>query len=254
MVSSIIPGTTGAGALGVDPRYARQGAAGAPPQAPANQSHRGDSVEIGDAAAWRAARESVRQGIAQLNEALTAGRDVYGLLGKISSLAHAPDAEGAQAELDDTLEKLRTRVDAAISQGARLLAGDDLAVQAEPGAPGVLVHGIDLRIKASPGYGDPIAVALDADLSDPAALAQAAQRSIDALQTGMDRLVDAARALDALQGFLSAAEGAVTGVRGDLDADAARLTALQVRQGLSAAGAASIANVEPQAVLSLFRT
>jgi hypothetical protein len=42
-------------------------------------------------------------------------------------------------------------------------------------------------------------------------------------------------------------------VRTDLDADGARLMALQVRQGLEAAGAGAIANVEPQAVLSLFR-
>ena len=37
------------------------------------------------------------------------------------------------------------------------------------------------------------------------------------------------------------------------DADSARLMALQVRQGLESVGTAAIANVEPQAVLSLFR-
>jgi hypothetical protein len=69
----------------------------------------------------------------------------------------------------------------------------------------------------------------------------------------MGRLLDSARALEAHQGFLGAAEGAA-GMGAALDADGARLMALQVRQSLEALGAASIANVEPQAVLALFRT
>ena len=67
----------------------------------------------------------------------------------------------------------------------------------------------------------------------------------------MSRLLDSARALEAHQGFLNAAAGA-SGVRHELDTDGARLLALQVRQGLEGTGA-PIADVEPQAVLSLFR-
>ena len=63
----------------------------------------------------------------------------------------------------------------------------------------------------------------------------------------------AVRGLEAHQGFLGAAENSVAGVRRDLDADSARLLALQVRQGLEGAGPSPIANVEPQAVLALFR-
>jgi hypothetical protein len=70
------------------------------------------------------------------------------------------------------------------------------------------------------------------------------------LQEAMGRLVDSARSLEAHQGFLGAAEA---GARGDFDADGARLLALQIRQGLEAAGGMNIANAEPQAVLSLFR-
>jgi hypothetical protein len=70
----------------------------------------------------------------------------------------------------------------------------------------------------------------------------------------MSRLLDAAYSLEAHQGFLSAAAGATASVRHDLDADGARLLALQARQGLQAlSGATPIANAEPQAVLSLFR-
>ena len=67
----------------------------------------------------------------------------------------------------------------------------------------------------------------------------------------MTRLLDSVRALEAHQGFLGAAEAA--NVRGDLDADTARLLALQVRQGLEKTGGVAIANAEPQAVLALFK-
>lgn len=250
MVSSIIPGATGAGALGVDPRYART--PNTPPQ-PANESSaRGDRVDIGDAARWAAARESVRSGLAQLGDALAAGRDAFALLNKVAGIAGSSD--GKQDDLSAALDELQKRVDAAIAQGATVLAGNDLSIQAEPGAPDLVVQGVDLRLKDAPKPGDAILVPRNADLSNPQALAQAAQRSLDAVQTAMQRFVDAARALDAHQGFLGAAESAMGGgVRSDLDADSARLMALQVRQGLDAASGASIANVEPQAVLSLFK-
>lgn len=252
MVSSIIPGATGANALGVDPRYARQ-ASTPPQQAPANES-RGDSVQIRDAALWAAARQSVSNGLSQLGEALSAGRDVYGVLNQISGMAQSGGASAdAQSQLSDLIGQLKSRVDGAIGQGATVLSGANLSVQAEPGAPDVVVQGIDLRLKDQPGAGDAIAIPAGATLDNPQALAQAAQKSMDALQSGMERLLDAARALDAHQGFLGAAAGAMSGVNADMDADAARLTALQVRQGLISTSG-NIANADPSAVLSLFRT
>jgi hypothetical protein len=252
MVSSIIPGTTGAGALGVDPRYTRAANTLAQ-QTPANEG-RSDSVQIGDAALWAAARQSVSNGLSQLGDALSAGRDVYGLLNQISSLAQSGDTSpDAQSQLSDLLGQLKSRVDTAVSQGASVLTGASLSVQAEPGAPDVVVQGIDLRLKDDPGAGDAIAIPAGANLDNPQALAQAAQKSMDALQSGMERLLDAARALDAHQGFLGAAAGAMSGVNTDMDADAARLTALQVRQGLISSSG-NIANADPSAVLSLFRS
>jgi len=250
MVSSIVPGTTSATALGVEPRYTRA-QTGAPAQTANDSVAQGDRVDVSDAAAWRASSESVSAGLAQLNEALSAGRDVYGLLNNVASLAQNPDA--SPADLADLLGQVQQRVNGAISQGASILTGADISVQAEPGAPPVTVQGLDLRLSDNPGANAVIAVSSDADLSDPQALGQAAQRSLTSLQSGMERLTESARALEAHQGFLGAVAGSIGGVRGDLDADSARLLALQVRQGLDAAGGASIANVEPQAVLSLFR-
>jgi hypothetical protein len=239
MVSHIVPGTTGASTLGVDSRFSRT----AQPQRrdePANA----DRVEL-SASALNMARESVRAGMAQVHEALAAGHDAQALLVAVQGLAKSADQSG----LNETLAAYSGRINAAIDRGARVLAGEDILVQAEPGAPPVTISGLDLRLKAEPKLGDLIVVSAQAS-ADDAALAQAAQKSMEALQEAMGQLIESARALEAHTGFLAAAE---SGARGDFDADGARLLALQVRQGLEAVGAAPIANADPQAVLSLFR-
>lgn len=246
MVSNIVPGATGANMLGVDPRLSRN-----PAHAPdrRGQAVQGDKVEL-SAASFAMARESVRAGVAQLHEALALGHEAQAMLVKVQGLARASEA-GAQSELESVLAAYAERVEAAVARGARTAAGDNLSVQAEPGGEPLSIAGVDLRLKAAPAPGDVILVPSGARIDD-SALAHIAQRSLEALQEAMSRLLDSTRALEAHQGFLGAVEGAAN-VRTDLDADGARLLALQVRQGLEAAGTASIANVEPQAVLSLFR-
>jgi hypothetical protein len=244
MVSSIVPGATGAGALGVDTRYARA------PQTPAEQREsaaNSDRVEL-SGASLASARESVREGVAHLQEALALGREAMSMLLKAQGVARG---EAGQAELDDALKGFSERLDAAVARGSRLAAGEDIAVHAEPGAPPVVIGGVDLRLKSAPGPDDVMSVRADAR-ADDAALAEEAQRSLDRLQEAMSTLLDSMRALEAHQGFLGAVENAA-GARRDLDTDGARLLALQVRQGLETAGAPAIANVEPQAVLTLFR-
>lgn len=238
MVSSIVPGAS-ANTLGVDTRFARA----AQPQRH-DGALQGDKVELSPAAI-NTARESVRAGMSQIHEALAAGHDAQAMLVKVQELAKSGD----QAGLAVLLSSFSQRVDAAIGRGAQVLAGEDVAVQAEPGAASVTIPGVDLRLKREPALSDLMQVSADAQASD-VELAQAAQKSMENLQDAMSRLVDAARALEAHQGFLGAAEA---GARGDFDADGARLLALQVRQGLEAVGGAPIANAEPQAVLSLFR-
>jgi hypothetical protein len=240
MVSSIVPGATGAGALGVDGRYTRN----APGAQRREDAQHADRVEL-TGAALAAARESVRAGIAQVQEALALGREAQAMLVKVQAAART----GAQSDMDAVLAAFSERIDAAIAGGARLAAGEQATVQAEPGSAPVTIEGMDLRLKDEPTLADVISVSLRAQADGPG-LAQAAQRSLEKLQDAMSRLVESVRALEAHQGFLDAAEGAAA-VRGDLDADSARLMALQVRQGLQGAGA--IANVEPQAVLALFK-
>ena len=255
MVSPIVPGAVGAGALGVDSRFGRTASAPAPARdQPALGDRLGDRVELGGAAAWVAARESVRNGLNHVHRALALGHDAQGLLVRVQELARDGGPE-AQGELQAVLGAFARRVEDAVAQGARLAAGEDVSVQAEPGGASVTIAGADLRLKDAPGWGDVIAVPRGASVDNPAALGRAVQKSLDALQNAIERLFEAARALEAHQGFLGAAETVLaSGVRHDLDADAARLLALQVRQGLDAGGAIAIANVEPQAVLSLFRS
>jgi hypothetical protein len=243
MVSSIVPGANGAAAaFGAEPRFARS-ANGAQQREEAGRS---DTVEL-SSAALNSARESVRAGIAHVQEALALGQEAQSMLVKAQGAARA----GSQAELDAALKAFADRLEAALSRGASIVAGGAVTIQAEPGGLPVTVEGVDLRLKASPGADDVISVSADARVDDPQ-LAMDVQRSLEKLQEEMSRLLESVRALEAHQGFLGAAESA-SQVRSDLNADSARLLALQVRQGLQAAGAPSIANVEPQAVLSLFR-
>lgn len=242
MVSSIVPGAAGASALGVDQRFARS----APLPQRRDDAVQGDRVEL-SGASIAAARASVRDGIAQVQEALAVGHEAQAMLVKVQGAARG----GSQADLAEALSSFAQRLEAALDRGAKIVAGEALTVQAEPGAAPVMIDGVDLRLKDDPSADDVISIPAEADAADPG-LPAAAQKSLEKLQEAMSRLLESVRALEAHQGFLGAAETAA-GVRSDLDADTARLLALQVRQGLEAAGSAPIANVEPQAVLSLFR-
>jgi len=243
MVSSITPNTAGANALGADQRLARANVA--PQQQREAQAGAGDSVEL-SRSSITASRESVRNGIAQVQEALALGHDAQAMLVQMN----AATKSGSQAELQSALSTFAQKLEAAIARGAALVTGGQVSVQAEPGAAPVAIDGVDLQVKANPSENDVLSVSSQAQADDPA-LPQAVLKSLEKLQEAMTRLLDSVRSLEAHQGFLGAAEAA--SVRSDLDADTARLMALQVRQGLEKAGGIAIANAEPQAVLSLFR-
>ncbi len=242
MVSNISPssaGVAGAAPLAPDARFARtQTGADA-----AAEDRLADRVEI-SATTLAAARDSVGDALSQLRQTLALGHDAQATLLKVLELARGG---GDQAELSSVLSGYAERAEAAIAAGARLAAGESVAVQAEPGAAPVVVAGADLRLGSEAGV---MSFGPEQQL-DRANLERLTQRALEGLQSEVGRLLESARALEAHQGFLGAA--AEAGARGDFDADTARLIALQVRQGLEAAGGASIANVEPQAVLSLFR-
>lgn len=242
MVSHIVPGSSaGANALGVDPRLGRRPTPGG--TISENKSGAPDRVEISGPAALAAARESVANGLASVQQALQIARDGQTMLLKVQGLIG--DANASQADLSQTLGEFASSFEAAAQSNA-LVKGHDISVNADPGSPPLAIRGADLSLG-----GDILGVASDASISD-SALSGLAQDGLDRLQGVMEQLGEASSALAAHQGFLGAAQNAVSGVT-DLNADSARLLALQVRQGLEAASGRAIANVEPQAVLALFR-
>lgn len=244
MVSSIAPGA--AGSLSADPRL--NNARNPLTQAQANQQDaaKADRVDVGGAAAWASARQSVREGLGQVHQALAAGHEAQSMLAQAQALARNG---GAQADLDALLQNYQQRLDAILGQNGGVAVGEAIAINAEPGAAPLAVQGADMRLKQNPQEGDVLQIAADARIDD-ASLNQALQRSFEKLQSAMDALFASARALEAHQGFLGAAELA-NAANIDLDAEGARLLALNVSQSL--AGGGSIANAEPQAVLSLFK-
>jgi hypothetical protein len=81
--------------------------------------------------------------MAQVHEALAAGHDAQAMLVKLQALSKSGD----QAGVTDLLSAFGQRVDSAIGRGAFVLAGQDVGVQAEPGAASVTtIPGVDLRL------------------------------------------------------------------------------------------------------------
>jgi hypothetical protein len=241
MVSSIVPGATSAGALAVDQRLARTPAHGG---ALRDNSGAGqDRVELSGAAALAASRESVANGLAQVQQALSVARDAQTMLLKVQTVVADPNPD--QTDLGAALQDYASRYGAA-AQSNVLIKGQALSVNAEPGSPPLTISGADLSLSGGVlGISSHVA-------AGGSALSIAAQGALDRLQGVMEKLGDAGSALQAHQGFLGVAQSAMSSVT-DLNADSARLLALQVRQGLEAVGNRPIANVEPQAVLALFR-
>jgi hypothetical protein len=245
-------GAAGLSSLGADPR-SRATLSLLNTQADAASS---DTVNLSDGALWGAAAASVREGLNQLNKSIDAGENMEGLLRDLQSAAktYGDDPSSGREAIDQILAKLQSAAGDAEAQGARMVRGQSISVTAEPGAAPITIPGLDLQVRNAPSSGDLIQVPASGDI-DAAALQSQAKASLDNLRAQLSRLGDARNALDQHSSLLSAASGSATsGVQTDLDAEGARLLALQVRQGLSQSNATSIVNVEPGAVLSLFRS
>lgn len=200
---------------------------------------------------WRAARESVRLALADLDLTLAAGNAAAALAAQLGDAARAEDGARVKA----LLEEFEAGVSAAIEAGGSGAAGATLRVQFEADAPPFEIAGFDLRVKpeAAERAVVQLTAATNADTPEAAAeAARAADETLARIQAELTRLRSAAQRLENHDSFLAAAEGALAGgVRADLDAETARLLALQVRQGL-ASGAGAIATAHPDSVLGLF--
>jgi hypothetical protein len=222
-----------------------------------------DTIDVDSAylASVGTARGSVSEATSAVDLALATGRDGAQLLSQARDLAR--QAAGAtddatRGALNDqfqsVLQSYANLVGGAAQDGDGLLAGGAISVAVDPEAAPVQITGQDARLKDSAGGDDILRLTTASNLSSQAAAAQAASdadSSLSRLDAVMSRMSSAAQKLSAHDNFLSTVQG-VSGVNSGLDADAARLLALQVRQSLSGQSGA-IANAAPQAILGLFR-
>lgn len=213
----------------------------------------------------RASRDDVAAARTALDLFIGVAREARTLLMEARDLAlraadpETPDAARTAQDVPfkALVQQLSQLVDTAIGKGAAALAGVAIPVDADPDAAQELeIPGLDLRLKAKVGDEEGLRLTTASKLTtreDAAEAARAADESIARIDAGLRRIeADAAR-LDKHDTLLSALDSALAAsVRVDLDADAARLIALQVRQDLSRV-TSPIANIAPSAVLALFR-
>lgn len=223
---------------------------------------RTDQIEASYRGDIGGAREALSGASVGLDLALAAGREAAKLVSQMRDFARAAASgdettrAAAATSFAGLLEQYGQTVGGAIAAGASVLAGDAVTVSVDPDAPAVTVQGYDLRLKAQPGAEDVLRLSTGSNLSDPTAAADAArdaEASLARLDTALSRLSGASHRFASHDTFLATLDGAVAAnVSTDLDAEGARLTALQVRQTLAGVNVA-IANSAPSGLLSLFR-
>lgn len=155
------------------------------------------------------------------------------------------------------LQTLGLAVDAAVAAGAPLLTGESLSVDADPDSDLRLeIAGLDVRLKNAVTGDEALLLTRGASAADRTSAeeaARAADRSLVRIDAGLRRLNGESARLDQHERLLGALDAALgQNVAPDLDAEAARLMALHVRQDLAGANTA-IANARPNALLALFR-
>lgn len=251
------PALAGVAARQLDPNNAR----------PHRTDHAiGDLVQLSTSSQSEVLQQRNRLDVAQgrLEIAVIAARDVLGVLGQISDLASRnadpnvpPEARALQqGSLEGFLSRLEQIVTRALEAGGDLIAGGTLTIEGQVAGLTIEIDGVDLRLSATPGSDAALQLTLGHNVNDAASAARtarASQGSLAAVSQALTRLDAAAERLARHDTVLGALDSALASqVRPDLDADGARLLALQVRQGLAGTDF-NISQQAPKALLSLFR-
>jgi flagellin-like hook-associated protein FlgL len=187
---------------------------------------------------------------------VSAGNAIEGLLARMRqdalSAADPGLASDARRALDTgfkaDMATISSAVAAASVDGVNLIDGSTAT------ASGATVAGIDLSLG-----GPLIGLASDSSLADPAnaaAIADQLGSAVDNVGQAVGQIAAQGQALNThlslvAQAGLALQPGLAGAVNSSLDADGARLAALQVQQQLSTSG--PIASQAPQAILALFR-
>lgn len=213
----------------------------------------------------RLVREDLADARAALDYAIAVIREARSALSEARDAAQraadpaTPDAARAASDVTfrAALQKIGLAVDAAVADGAPLLAGGALRIDADPDSDAHHeVAGLDIRLKSAVTGEEALLLTRGASVADRTGAedaARAADRSLARIDAGLRRLGGDSARLDQHDRLLGALDTALAqSVEPDLGAEAARLLALQVRQDL-AGGAGPVANARPNAVLALFR-
>lgn len=174
--------------------------------------------------------------VSTLDLALGAGRDAATLLASLRDSARDGDLAAATeqfAQLSQTL-----------AQGGPLLHGESLSVVVDSNGAALALPGVNAQA------GGPVVSLQGEQLGDSGALSKNADDSLARLDAALAKLSTFGQKLSAHASVLAGADNAQGAT--DLDADGARLLALNVRQGLAGQSAA-MANSDPQRLLALFR-
>ena len=221
-----------------------------------------------DADAMRTVQSSISVGQSTVAVARSATESVVDLLGEMKSLmlqaGENVDNEKIQENLEELQNQIVTILDSASFNGLNLLneAGDGLRTTSALVRDGSTLETEQISVAAVDMKTAIEALAFDADtnLGSPAAI----DTTLGAIETQLQAFIDKAAELGVTEKRMeiqsnfvgSLIDGLRAGVGAMVDADmeeaSARLQALQVQQQLGIQ-ALSIANQQPQNILSLFR-
>jgi flagellin len=236
-------------------------AAGASPNANPAVVYDG-APELPDLAAMRSVQDGLNSAVALSDVGLSAGRTISDLLGmmreKVAS-AQSASSDGEKQALDGDYQQLLKTIDQIASsasfQGVKVLDGasGDLQFKADPNGDGT----VSLTQQDFTTGGAVIGLAGTSLLGSSDDLANVLSQ-VDAagarVATQLSQMSAQADQIRGHLGVLSQAQSSLAGEgQADLDADSARLQALQVQQMLSDQGG-GVAGNSPQALLSLFRS
>ncbi|HLY79457.1 MAG TPA: flagellin [Caulobacteraceae bacterium] len=217
------------------------------------------SSSIIDLSGGSAATGGVATGLATAasiaDAAVASGTTIEGLLAQMRQDAvSASDASldsDSRAALDSgfkaNLAKIQQAISAAGVGGVNLLDG---STNGDASVSAATLSGVNLSLG-----GPVIGVGAGASLGDPsgaAAIATQLGAAIDKVGQAVDQISAQGQAIESHLSLVAQAGLSVSGVNGGLDADGARLAALQVQQQMSLTSGA-VANQSPNAILALFQ-
>jgi flagellin len=217
------------------------------------------SSSVIDLTGGSAATAGVSAGLATsasiADAAVASGTTIEGLLAQmrqdaVSASDPTLDSDGRAALDSDfkaNLAQIQKTISGASVNGVNLLDG---SATGGANVSAATLTGVNLSLG-----GPLIGVGADASLGDPssaAAIASQLGTAIDKVGDAVDQISTQGQAIESHLSVVAQAGLGVTGVNGSLDADGARLAALQVQQSLSLSNG-SVASQSPNAILALFQ-